>query len=57
MNLGIHSTTVGDFTVTAINDGLFAPPLDIVTGVEQETAAATLVGNFRPSPPVITISA
>eukprot|EP01037_Dinobryon_pediforme_P005200 gene5202-5252_t len=57
MNSGIHRIGVGAFEITAIQDGIFNPPIDIVTGVDKATAEATLTRHFRRVPPQIFISA
>ncbi len=57
MNPGHYTTKLGDLTITALYDGMFSPPMDVITGVDVADATATLQQNFRPVPPVLTICA
>lgn len=57
MNPVSHTVRIGDFSVTAVFDGIFVPPDGIITGMPQEAALAALRRNFRAAPPVITIAA
>jgi glyoxylase-like metal-dependent hydrolase (beta-lactamase superfamily II) len=57
MNPGFHMIKLGDFEITAIYDGMFSAPIDIVTGLALDEAAATMERNFRAVPPVLTICA
>lgn len=56
-NAGTHRIAVGDFTVTAIHDGLLVAGLGIVSGVPEDVAAGTLARNYAAVPPEITVSA
>lgn len=55
-NPGIHSITVGDVTVTALNDGQFQAGYGIINGVDEATAHAAETAGFRFTPPKITIN-
>jgi glyoxylase-like metal-dependent hydrolase (beta-lactamase superfamily II) len=56
-NSGIHHTTVGDITVTALNDGITEATTDLLAGLPAGDAEALLRASFRKLPPRITISA
>lgn len=49
--------TLGDLTVTALNDGRSQFTLDLVTGIPREEAAALQRAGFRPEAPVGTVNA
>ena len=49
--------TLGDLTVTALNDGWFQGGLDLVTGISAEEAGALQVAGFRTEQPKITLNA
>jgi len=55
-NPGWHSIEVGEFTVTALNDGQFEPGFGVVQGLSQPETEAMLRQSFRPVPPRITVS-
>lgn len=55
-NPGIHSISVGDITVTALNDGQFEASTAILNGVDPAAAEKSEAGAFRVLPPRITIS-
>ena len=56
-NDGIHHFALGEFTVTALNDGMFEASTGIVDGLPADAVEAQLTANFRPLPPRITVSA
>ena len=56
-NPGIHHFAIGDYTVTALNDGAFEAQTAWVAGVPAEECEALLRDSFRAVPPRITISA
>lgn len=55
-NPGIHSITIGEVTVTALNDGQFEASSAIVNGISAAQADAAEAAAFRALPPRITIS-
>ena len=55
-NPGIHHVTLGDATVTALNDGQFDADVAYVTGLPAAEAEAMLRDSFRIVPPRITVS-
>ena len=56
-NAGIHHFAVGDYTVTALQDGVLEMPAGIVAGLaDSGVAEETLRSAFRALPPRITIS-
>lgn len=56
-NPGIHSLAVGDFTVTALNDGQFEAPAAVVVGITPPELETAMRDAFRPFPPKITVNA
>lgn len=55
---GVLRWSIGDLTVTVLNDGFFGAPLSgLVTGVPVEEAAALQAAGFRPEKPLITLNA
>jgi glyoxylase-like metal-dependent hydrolase (beta-lactamase superfamily II) len=56
-NSGYHHFKLGDITVTALNDAVFAASTDVLTGVSPEDAEAMLSATHRKLPPHITINA
>ncbi len=56
-NSGIHHTTVGDITVTALNDGMIEASAEWLADFPAADAEALLHAGFRKSPPRIGISA
>jgi glyoxylase-like metal-dependent hydrolase (beta-lactamase superfamily II) len=57
VNSGIHHLTVGDTTITALNDLVFEAGTGVVAGIPAEHAEAILRASFRRMPPRITVSA
>lgn len=49
--------TLGDLTVTALNDGYLQGSLDLVTGITKDEAGALQAAGFRASDPRITLNA
>ena len=49
--------SLGDLTITALNDGWFQGGLDLVTGISKEEASALQVAGFRTEQPKITLNA
>ncbi|HEX3348635.1 MAG TPA: MBL fold metallo-hydrolase [Acetobacteraceae bacterium] len=56
-NVGIYTITVGDFEVTALNDGMFQAATELLVGVEGAEAERLLRETFRVLPPRISVSA
>ncbi|KAA0909677.1 MBL fold metallo-hydrolase [Aquicoccus porphyridii] len=54
---GIYRRRVGDFVVTAINDGIVPVPAEVMVGMAPDEVKKTLEGRFRPGDPHITIGA
>lgn len=57
INSGIHHLTVGDATVTALNDLVFEAGTGVVAGIPTSEADAILRAGFRRLPARITVSA
>lgn len=55
-NPGIHHITIGDITVTALNDGAFEAKTEYLVGIPGHEAEDLLRGTFRAVPPRITVS-
>lgn len=53
---GLYRRRIGDVTVTAISDGYIDAPFAAVQGIAEADADAILRGNFRPSPPRISVN-
>jgi glyoxylase-like metal-dependent hydrolase (beta-lactamase superfamily II) len=53
---GVYHKTVGDFSVTALNDGFFEASFGFLTNIEPPAAEALHQAAFRAIPPHITIS-
>ena len=49
--------TLGDLTITALNDGWFQASLDLVTGISKEEAGRLQVAGFRTEQPKVTLNA
>ena len=49
--------SLGDLTITALNDGWFQGGLDLVTGIPREEAGALQAAGFRTEQPKITLNA
>ncbi|KQT19121.1 MBL fold metallo-hydrolase [Methylobacterium sp. Leaf399] len=54
---GVLRWTIGDLTVTALNDGYLQGSLDLVTGIAKEDAGALQAAGFRANDPRITLNA
>ncbi|GJE60103.1 MBL fold metallo-hydrolase [Methylobacterium trifolii] len=54
---GVLRWTVGDLTVTALNDGWFQGSLDLVTGISHAEAGALQRTGFRTEAPKVTLNA
>lgn len=52
----VSHTAVGDIVVSVVNDGVFQISFDDIVGVPREAAEASHVGEFRSSPPWLTIN-
>ena len=55
-NPGIHSITVGEVTVTALNDGQFEAGFGVLAGATEDQVAPLLHDGFRIVPPRISVS-
>ena len=55
-NPGVHSITIGQVAVTALNDGQFEASIDLVQGITAAEAEALLHATARVLPPRITVS-
>jgi glyoxylase-like metal-dependent hydrolase (beta-lactamase superfamily II) len=56
-NPGVFHTSVGDVTVTALNDAMFTASTDFLKNISGADADALLAENFRAIPPRITVNA
>ena len=56
-NIGTYRFTIGDYTVTALNDGQFEAGTGVLAGIAPAAAEAALQASFRVLPPRITVSA
>ena len=54
---GVLRWTLGDLTVTALNDGWFDGSLDLATGISQEEAGRLQAAGFRAEAPRVTVNA
>lgn len=54
---GVLRWSLGDLTVTVLNDGCFDGSLDLVTGIPREDAGSLQAAGFRAQAPRITINA
>ena len=54
---GVHHFRLGDFVVSAINDGIFEVTLDVMANIDRAEAEALQAAAFRRMPPRITINA
>lgn len=52
---GIYRRRVGDFVVTAVNDGIVPIPAEVMVGMAPEEVKKALAGRFRPADPHVTI--
>jgi hypothetical protein len=48
---GLYRKRVGDFVVTAVNDGIVPLPAEVMVGVAPDEVRKTLTGRFRPGDP------
>jgi glyoxylase-like metal-dependent hydrolase (beta-lactamase superfamily II) len=53
---GLYHLAIGDFTVTAVNDGTFQASFDLIVGVELEECERIEREAFRPVPPKMTMN-
>jgi glyoxylase-like metal-dependent hydrolase (beta-lactamase superfamily II) len=53
---GLYRRRIGEVLVTAISDGYIDAPFAVLRGIEEADAEANLKGNFRPSPPRISVN-
>ena len=56
-NAGFHHVTVGDVSVTALNDGIFEGASAMFSGLDPAAAETALHANFRAVPPRLTVNA
>jgi len=54
---GVYHLAVGDFLVTAVNDGTFQADFDMIVGVDTERCLEIEKSAFRPIPPKMTMNA
>ncbi|MCJ2079924.1 MBL fold metallo-hydrolase [Methylobacterium sp. J-090] len=54
---GVLRWTLGDLTVTVLNDGYLPGSLDLVVGIEKDEAGALQAAGFRARDPRITLNA
>jgi glyoxylase-like metal-dependent hydrolase (beta-lactamase superfamily II) len=54
---GLYRRRVGDFVVTAVNDGIVPVPPEVMVGMAPQEVKKTLVSRFRPADPHVTIGA
>ena len=54
---GFYRRRIGDAVVTALNDGMLTPPLEILVGVAPENAAALLQAAGRPPRLALSVNA
>lgn len=54
---GLYRKRVGDFIVTAVNDGLVSLPPEVMIGMEADEIRSTLTRRFRPGDPHVTVGA
>lgn len=54
---GLYHLAVGDYTVTAVNDGTFQASFDLVAGISKEECIRIETAAFRPVPPKMTMNA
>jgi glyoxylase-like metal-dependent hydrolase (beta-lactamase superfamily II) len=52
---GVYRKRIGDFVVTAVNDGIVPLPAEVMVGIAPDEVRKTLSGRFRPSDPHVTI--
>lgn len=53
--LGVYRRRVGEFLVTAVNDGAVAIPSEAMVGIDPQGVAETLTASFRPPQPLVTV--
>lgn len=54
---GIYRKRIGNFVVTAVNDGIVPLPPEVMVGMAPDDVRKTLTGRFRPAEPHVTIGA
>lgn len=52
---GLYRRRVGDFVVTAVNDGIVPIPAEVMVGMAPEEVRKALASHFRPADPHVTI--
>lgn len=52
---GLYRRRVGDFVVTAVNDGMIPIPAEVMVGMAPEEVQKALASRFRPADPHVTI--
>ena len=52
---GLYRRRVGDFVVTAVNDGMVPIPAEVMVGMAPEEVQKALASRFRPADPHVTI--
>ncbi|KND16144.1 hypothetical protein ADZ37_24720 [Pannonibacter phragmitetus] len=52
---GLYRRRVGDFVVTAVNDGIVPIPAEVMVGMAPEEVQKALASRFRPADPHVTI--
>ena len=53
---GLYRRRIGEVVVTAISDGYIDAPFGVLRGIEETDAEAILKGDFKPSPPRISVN-
>jgi glyoxylase-like metal-dependent hydrolase (beta-lactamase superfamily II) len=53
---GLYRRRIGEVVVTAISDGYIDAPFGVLRGIEEADAEAILKGDFKPSPPRISVN-
>lgn len=54
---GLYRKRVGEFVVTAVNDGIVQVPSEVMMGMTPEEVKKIFVSRFRPTDPQVTIGA
>ena len=54
---GVYHQTLGELTITAVNDGYLPASFDYVTHIDPAEGSKLLAANFRTDPPRITVNA
>ena len=53
---GLYHLALGDFIVTAVNDGTYQASFDFITGVDQQECERLELAAFRVVPPRMTMN-